>query len=49
MLTNINPTKTPSWQKLKAHFEKIKDLEMKNLFAEDDKRFEKFHQKFESN
>jgi glucose-6-phosphate isomerase len=39
MLPKINPTRTKSWQKLARHFEKIKDVEMKDLFEKDPDRF----------
>jgi len=37
-MKNINPTKTKAWEKLNRHFEEIKDLEMKQLFAENPER-----------
>jgi glucose-6-phosphate isomerase len=42
MLRKINPTKTKSWQKLSDHFEKIKDIHMRELFTRDPGRFQKF-------
>ena len=33
---------TPTWQHLAAHYEQIKDLPMRTLFAEDPQRFERF-------
>jgi glucose-6-phosphate isomerase len=39
---NINPTSTPSWQLLKKHYEEMKPLHMKNLFASDAARFNKY-------
>ncbi|MEO0338946.1 MAG: glucose-6-phosphate isomerase [Bacteroidota bacterium] len=42
MLNNQNPTQTQAWKKLEAHFEQIKDQEMKALFAQNDGRFEQF-------
>ncbi|SHI42411.1 glucose-6-phosphate isomerase [Algibacter luteus] len=41
-LPNINPTTTPSWKKLNAHFNDVKDLHMKDLFAKDGDRANKF-------
>ncbi|MBW2468923.1 MAG: glucose-6-phosphate isomerase [Deltaproteobacteria bacterium] len=41
MLAKKNPTTTKSWQNLRRHYEKIKDLHMRDLFAEDPRRFEK--------
>ncbi len=35
-------TDLPSWQALHAHFEEMKDLHMRDLFDQDDSRFEKF-------
>ncbi|CAB1072524.1 Glucose-6-phosphate isomerase (EC [Olavius algarvensis Delta 1 endosymbiont] len=46
MLPKINPTQTRSWHKLIDHFADIKDIHMKDLFAEDPTRFEKFHARF---
>lgn len=40
-LPNINPTTTASWKKLQAHFEAVKDVHMKDLFAEDADRANK--------
>jgi glucose-6-phosphate isomerase len=42
MLNKINPTTTKSWKKLSEHFEQMKSVHMRNLFAEDPNRFEKF-------
>src|SRR3989304_1725224 len=46
MLKRIDPTKTESWHKLTAHFRKIKNIHMKDLFTADPKRFEKFSIQF---
>src|SRR4030066_646311 len=46
MLKRIDPTKTESWQNLTAHFRKIKNIHMKDLFTADPKRFEKFSIQF---
>ncbi|UTM57086.1 glucose-6-phosphate isomerase [Photobacterium sp. CCB-ST2H9] len=46
MLKNINPTQTPAWQALTAHFEQAQDLQLSELFAEDPSRFEKFSAAF---
>ena len=46
MLNTMNPTLTESWQRLRDHNEKIKDLHMKDLFAKDPERFNKFHVRF---
>ena len=42
MLKRIDPTKTASWQNLTAHFRKIKNIHMKELFTTDPKRFRNF-------
>ncbi|PWH83705.1 glucose-6-phosphate isomerase [Algibacter marinivivus] len=41
-LPNINPTTTNSWKKLQEHFNYIKDVHMKDLFAEDKNRANEF-------
>ncbi|WP_405294086.1 glucose-6-phosphate isomerase [Algibacter sp. Ld11] len=41
-LPNVNPTTTKSWKKLQAHFDAVKDVHMKDLFAEDKTRANKF-------
>ncbi|MGD2099090.1 MAG: glucose-6-phosphate isomerase [Desulfobacterales bacterium] len=46
MLAKKNPTTTKSWQNLGRHYEKIKDLHMRELFAEDPGRFETFSIRF---
>ncbi len=46
MLENINPTTTNAWQDLTDHFHEIKKTHMRDLFAQDPSRFEKFHIKF---
>jgi len=46
MLPKINPLGTQSWQKLQQHFAGIKDVQMKDLFAEDPDRFKRFHIRF---
>ncbi|GAA4235201.1 glucose-6-phosphate isomerase [Postechiella marina] len=40
-LPNVNPTTTPSWKKLQSHFEAVKDVHMKDLFANDADRADK--------
>ncbi|SFK56148.1 glucose-6-phosphate isomerase [Succinivibrio dextrinosolvens] len=42
MFYNTNPTKTKSWAKLTEQFEKTKNIHLKDLFAEDKERFNKF-------
>jgi glucose-6-phosphate isomerase len=46
MLNKINPVDTKSWERLTAHYELMKDLHMKDLFAEDPERFRKFSIRF---
>ena len=46
MLAKMNPTKTQSWRNLHRHYEKIKNLHMRDLFAEDPRRFSKFSIRF---
>ena len=45
-LANINPTTTKSWQKLQAHFQEMKNVQMKDLFRDDTNRTEKMHIKW---
>jgi glucose-6-phosphate isomerase len=47
MLPNVRPTQTQSWQRLNDHFAEIKDLHMKDLFASDPERFNRFHVQFQ--
>ncbi|MCK5210370.1 MAG: glucose-6-phosphate isomerase, partial [Cyclobacteriaceae bacterium] len=47
MLKNINPTYTQAWKKLELHFKSAKDIQLKELFKNDDSRFSKFSLKFE--
>lgn len=46
MLPNTNPTKTRSWRKLSDHYKKMEPVLMKDLFAADPDRFNKFSFKF---
>jgi glucose-6-phosphate isomerase len=46
MLHKTSPTTTASWKKLADHFEKIKELHMRDLFAQDPNRFNRFSLKF---
>ncbi|MEF1226796.1 glucose-6-phosphate isomerase [Vibrio fortis] len=48
MLKNINPTQTLAWKSLTAHFESAQDMELKELFAQDAKRFDAFSTRFGS-
>lgn len=47
MLPKIDPTQTVAWQKLKEHFADMKEVHMRNLFQEDQTRFDKFSLEFE--
>lgn len=42
-LSNTNPSQTLAWQKIQAHFEKMQQSSMKELFVSDIYRAEKFH------
>ena len=42
-LSKVNPSQTAAWQKIQSHFEKMQATSMKDLFASDSKRAEKFH------
>lgn len=47
MLPNVNPVETPTWHKLTAHYLEMQATHMRELFASDTQRFEKFHLRFE--
>jgi glucose-6-phosphate isomerase len=42
MAESHRPTETPAWRALQAHYEKIKDLHLRQLFAEDANRADRF-------
>ena len=46
MLPKINPTRSRIWSKLEDHHRKMKDVHMKDLFALDPERFNRFHLQF---
>jgi glucose-6-phosphate isomerase len=46
MLKNINPTQTSAWKDLTAHFEATKNVTLKDLFAQDNDRFNAFSTRF---
>ena len=46
MLKKVDPTKTKAWRNLSEHFAKVKNVHMKDLFAEDPLRFERFSRRF---
>ena len=41
-MKNTNPTKTAAWKKLRAHFEEIKDLDLKSEFQNNPARAKEF-------
>lgn len=43
MLQNTNPTTTAAWQKLQQHYDTMKSVPIKSLFAQDAARAQKFH------
>tara|TARA_B100000809_G_scaffold266867_1_gene332338 strand:+ start:403 stop:2049 length:1647 start_codon:yes stop_codon:yes gene_type:complete len=47
MFPNINPTKTRAWEALTQHFNKIKNLHLKDILKDDPSRFEKYSFQFE--
>jgi glucose-6-phosphate isomerase len=42
MLDKINPTDTPAWKKLIAHYKTMKSRHMRDMFLKDSRRFSKF-------
>jgi len=46
MLKKINPTETQSWKNLIGHFKEMKNIHMKDLFADDPERFNKYTIRF---
>ncbi|MBR8537433.1 glucose-6-phosphate isomerase [Carboxylicivirga sediminis] len=47
MLPGINPTTTKAWKELEAYYAQFKDTQMKDLFAKDGERFNKYSLRFE--
>ena len=47
MLRKIDPTTTKSWKKLAGHYQAMKTVHMKTLFAEDKDRFARFSIRFD--
>jgi glucose-6-phosphate isomerase len=41
------PTQLPAWKALESHYREVEPLQMRDLFKEDPKRFEKFSLRFE--
>ncbi|MCL2895973.1 glucose-6-phosphate isomerase [Brenneria tiliae] len=46
-MKNINPSQTAAWQALQQHFDAMKDVQIKDLFAQDKQRFERFSATFD--
>ena len=46
MLKSVNPTQTKAWEKLTKHYEATSSTQMKDLFGQDERRFEKFSTQF---
>ena len=42
MFPKINPTSTKAWSEINVHFEEMKSVHMKTLFAKDENRFQSF-------
>ncbi|RXR20835.1 glucose-6-phosphate isomerase [Flavobacterium amnicola] len=47
MLPSINPSETQAWQKLREHFFDMQYVDMKEMFAQDENRAQKFHIQWE--
>jgi glucose-6-phosphate isomerase len=47
MLDKIDPLKTKAWDRLKDHYEVMKQKHMKDMFSEDPGRFQRFSIRFE--
>ena len=43
MLPKINPMSTPAWQSLQKHFEEMRQQHLREMFATDSSRFDRFH------
>jgi glucose-6-phosphate isomerase len=46
-MKKINPTKTAEWKQLNEHYEQMKNVHMRDLFARDNSRFDKFTIQFD--
>ncbi len=46
MLQKADPTQTKSWGRLEAHFKEMRNVHMRDLFAQDPQRFERFSVRF---
>jgi glucose-6-phosphate isomerase len=40
------PTQLPAWKALEAHYQQVANLHMRDLFAQDPQRFQKFSRRF---
>ena len=47
MLPKVNPLNTHAWSSLQKDYEQLQHQHLKQLFAQDDKRFQKFSAVFE--
>lgn len=45
-MNNINPSHTSAWKSLRTHFKSMKDLQIRDLFAQDPERFSSFSATF---
>ena len=48
ILPSINPTSTVAWKQLLEHFSQMENVEMKDMFANDATRTDKFHVKWDN-
>lgn len=48
MFPTINPTTTSAWKSLESHFNEMRSVQMKDLFAQNPKRFAQHHIQFEN-
>lgn len=48
MLAKIDPTSTPTWEKLITHYQQVKDKKLTDFFDEDPQRFENFSRRFKN-
>ncbi len=47
MLQKIDPTQTQTWKQLSEHYQKMKNIHMRDLFAADPERFSRYTIRFE--
>lgn len=48
MLYKINPTETPSWKKLAKHYQSMQNISLRDMFATDSNRFDRYSFEFEN-